>query len=197
MGTTSSTKPPLCRVAYRGDSMCGTFRAGDCLWVEPVAFDALETGDVVAIKAEGKAIAHRIAGKGAGGFLTHGVLRADRELLRADRLMGKIVLRERGGNILRVAGGPAGRLRAMALHTKCRLMTGLIFPLAPLYRWLRARGWMCRIWKPRVCTARFAGAGGDITKYIHRGRTVACWAAGEGRWTCRKPYDLVLGPPVP
>lgn len=199
MGSKTSAKPLSCfRLAYRGDSMCGTFRAGDCLWVAAVPYDSLKIGDVVAMAADGKAIAHRICGKRADGFHTQGdgVLRADCEPLHSDRLMGKIVLRERRGHPVRVRGGWAGHARAMTLHAAWRMASWLLFPLAPVYRCFRKRKWISRIWTPRIRIARFTGTSGETTKYIHRGRTVACWAPGEGRWTCLKPYDLILEPPA-
>ena len=198
MGTMLAANSALFRLAYRGDSMGGTFRGGDCLWIEPVAFAALRVGDVVAMEVEGKAVAHRLAGRAGDGFSTRGDAgrRPDPEVLHSDRLIGRVMVRERGGRRTPVAGGWAGRCRAGVLHGWWRGCAWGMFPLAPLYRRLRAGRWLARIWKPQVTVVRFTGVEGPFAKYIHRGRTVACWIPGEGRWTCRKPYDLVLGPPV-
>jgi hypothetical protein len=52
------------------------------------------------------------------------------------------------------------------------------------------------LWHPRFTMARFACPEGYLIKFIHLGRTAACWAPHERRWICRRPYDLVLTPPT-
>ena len=187
------------RLAYRGESMRGTFADGDCLRVRPVRFEVLRPGDVVAFRSGGQVVAHRIVGRRGGDFLTRGdgALAPDSAALAPGALIGQVVGRERRGVETSVAGGGWGRWAARFRHGACRVRIGLLFPLAPLYRALRASRWVGRIWKPRLLAARFAVAGGVFHKRIHRGRTVACWAPHEGRWTCRKPYDLVLERPGP
>jgi hypothetical protein len=69
--------------------------------------------------------------------------------------------------------------------------------LAPLYRAIRTSRLIPQLWRPRIVTARFADGNGQVTKFIHRGRTVARWIPREEQWLCRKPYDLVLSPPMP
>ena len=188
----------LFRLSYRGESMRGTFQDGDCLWVSPVSFAALQVGDVVAFQSSGKAVAHRIAKRAGDGFLTRGDgnLHRDAAPLTRALLIGKVVERERGGVRAAVAGGPAGRRRARLCHGACRLRILLLFPWAPVYRLFRASRLMRLLWRPQIVAARFAGSGGEFTKFIHRGGTVACWIPHEQRWTCRKPYDLILDPPT-
>ena len=199
MTASRPSDPSLIRLAYRGESMRGTFAAGDCLWIARVPFGSLRPGDVVAFQGGGKMIAHRIAGPSGGGFLTRGdgALRNDSAPLDPAGWIGKVVERERRGIRAAVAGGAAGRRWALLQHGACRARSLLLFPLAPAYRLFRASRVASWVWRPRLLRVRFAGAGGGFVKYIHRGRTVACWASAERRWRCRKPYDLVLEPPGP
>ena len=189
--------PSWFRLSYRGESMWGTFRAGDVLWICPVAFDSLLVGDVVAFGFRGKSIAHRIVARDGRGFRTQGDGSACRDALPLvpSDLIGKVMARERRGLRSMVAGGGAGRRRRAALRGLglVRMILGSL--LAPPYRVIRASRLAGRFWQPRVTTARFASRGGIITKFIHRGNTVASWIPEAGEWTCRKPYDLVLFPP--
>jgi hypothetical protein len=187
----------LFRLAYRGESMQGIFREGDCLWIEPIPFQEVRVGDVVAFTSGAKTVAHRVVAVGDRGLLTRGdaAMGPDPSPVTPDHLLGKVVMRERRGKRCVISGGPLGRGRGGMLHGIARLRRWLLFPLAPAYRWLRASRWASRVWTPRVGVVRFAGPEGELVKYIHRGQTVARWFPGEQRWTCRKPYDLVLAPP--
>ncbi len=185
------------RLSFRGGSMGGTFRDGDCLFVEVKAFESLQPGDVVAYREDEKAVAHRIVERDAVGWITQGDgnrLR-DRRVLRPARLIGQVAEYERNGIRYPVAGGPAGLRRARWLHVLARGRRMSFFCLAPPYRLLRASRVTRLFWRPEFVHLRLAGNDGGILKFIHRDRTVACWFAGENRWVCRKPYDLVLDAP--
>ncbi len=189
--------PAWFRLSYRGESMRGTFRPGDILWISHYPYESLQVGDVVAFGVRGKSIAHRIVGREAAGFRTRGDgnrSRDDRLLMPAD-LIGKVVGRERRGVRSDVTGGTAGLRRAAVLGAlgACRSLVGGMLALP--YRAIRASRMPSRIWRPRITTARFATRAGSITKFIHRGKTVASWTPDSAEWTCRKPFDLVLAPP--
>lgn len=117
--------------------MWGTLAEGDCLWVSPVPFDSLQPGDVVAFDSGGKVVAHRIIGRTDNGFATQGDgnWRRDSTLLTAERLVGKVMERERKGVRKPVAGGARGRLRGAVLRAICRLRRRLNhWLLAPFLR---------------------------------------------------------------
>jgi len=154
----------------------------------------LQVGDVVAFDAGGKAISHRIMGREAKGWVTRGdgCPGRDGELLTPERLIGKVMERERAGARDTVTGGRRGLRRARRLHGAARLRRICFRVLAPPYRLLRASHLVAALWRPRIVKARFAGPEGVLIKRIHRGRTVACWSPQDQRWDCRKPYDLVL-----
>ena len=178
--------------------MWGTFRPGDILWICRIPFDSLQVGDVVAFDSRGKSIAHRIVGRDGAGYRTKGDgnTSGDAAPLMATDLIGKVVVRERRGVRSVVRGGAAGRRRKSVLGGLGVFRSILGGLLAPPYRALRASRIPSRFWRPRITTARFTTREGDVTKFIHRGKTVASWISGSAEWTCRKPYDLVLSPPA-
>jgi hypothetical protein len=184
--------------SYQGDSMRGTFRAGDLLLVAPVGWKALRPGDVVAFRqpgvdGDGPVVAHRVVGRTAAGLLTRAdctTLR-DAESIPAERLLGRVHSVQREGRLRPVYGGRAGRLRVVYL----RLLGGLLQVLRMPYSLLRASGLVRRLWRPRLVQVRLATGEGPLVKYIHGRRTVACWWPEEKRFWSRKPYDLVIEPP--
>ena len=177
--------------------MRGTLAAGDVLRIQAVFPGELRMGDVVAFRSGGQVLAHRIVGFENGAFQTQGDSnwRPDSAPLAPAEIIGLVAQRERAGRLSQVAGGGRGLRRAEALHALAFLRWGILWLLAPAYRGLRARRWLVPLWRPRVVAVRFSAAGRSTVKFIHRGRTVACWNPQEERWTCRKPYDLVLAPP--
>ena len=79
--------------------MWPTLQAGDGLWVFPVVLDSLQVGDIVAFRSGGHVMAHRIAGKDGGRFLTQGDgnWRRDSAPLEPADLIGKVEERSRAG----------------------------------------------------------------------------------------------------
>ena len=177
--------------------MRGTLGEGDGLWIAPTPFERLEVGDVVAFRAGGQVVAHRIVGRSGDGFLTQGDFnwRRDTEPFVAGQLIGKVTERERRGIRSPVAGGARGMRRAALLHAACRVWIHARPLLAVPYRLLRASRLAGRVWRPQIETVRFASPAGSVTKFIHRGKTVGCWNGQSRRWECRAPFDLILSPP--
>lgn len=179
--------------------MRGTLAEGDGVRIAAVAYAALRPGDVVAYRSSGQVVVHRIVGRRNGQWLTQGDgnWRRDASPLPPDRYVGAVASRERNGMATAVVGGSAGLRRAAWLHAAAFVRWSLLAALAPAYRLLRASRAVALVWRPRILAVRFAGPGGGGTKFIHRGRAVAHWVPQAGRWTCRKPYDLLIPRPDP
>ena len=193
--------PPI-RLTYvsapcRGDSMWGTLADGDCLWISPVPFDSLQVGDVVAFDSGGKVVVHRIVDRTENLFRTQGDgnWSPDSAPLTSKNFVGKLAERERRGIRSSVVGGARGHRRAIILRAICRQRLRLRFWLAAPYRLLRASRVVALVWRPRMAAVRFLSPAGPVTKFIHRGETVACWNPQSRQWECRAPYDLILFPP--
>ena len=192
------TTSALLRLAYRGRSMRGVFRTGDCLRVAEVPFSSLNKGDIVAFHAGGSVIAHRITGRQAAGFITQGdaCRLPDRNRLTPENVIGLVVERERCGDRTPVMNGIKGRLQGMILRAANRGIR-LLFPaLSATYRLACASRLAAFVWRPQIVPVLFSDVTGkNCTKFIHRGKTVACWFPHKRLWTCRKPYDLILARP--
>jgi hypothetical protein len=186
---------------YRGCSMTGTFRPGDCLTVAPVGLAAVRRGDVVvfrghACEAEADAIVHRVMGVLRDGLVTQGDNNAcpDNTPVTAERLVGRATHLTRGGKTQRVAGGWSGWLHARTIRGRRRLWRIVRRLGRRPYAWLRASRLAPRFWRPTIQTIRRESTSGLLIKYVSRGRTVACWWPQTNRFECSKPYDLILGP---
>ena len=186
--------------SYHGISMAPTFRQGDVLLVELVALEQVRVGDVLALRRRDRAgaivmLGHRVVARTSAGLITrgdHGPA-ADAEPVTPVDLAGRVYAARRGRRTRRVWGGAAGRLWVCGLILWRRLRRLFGGP----YRALRSSGLVRRLWRPRLELVRLAAAEGQIVKYVHGRRTVACWCAETGQSWCCKPYDLFVDlPPI-
>jgi len=177
--------------------MRGVFRDGDFLWICAVPCACLQPGDVVAFDSGGKTIAHRIVERKSGGFVTQGdaSLRRDSHCLTPERLIGRVIERERAGQRSPVMGGTRGCLQGAILRLANHAFRFIVLALGIPYRLIHVSRVAQLLWRPRITAVHFFESRGGFTKFIHRGKTVACWFPQQRRWTCRKPYDLILAPP--
>ena len=177
--------------------MWGTLAEGDCLWVSPIPFDSLQVGDVVAFKAGGKVVVHRIVQRAENAFRTQGDGNWSRDSapLAAANLVGKVVERDHRGVRFSVAGGARGHRRAIVLRAISRWRLRSRRGRTLLYGLLRASRIAVLLWRPRIAVVSFASPAGPTVKYVHQGRSVAFWRPQAGKWECRMPYDLILSPP--
>jgi hypothetical protein len=52
------------------------------------------------------------------------------------------------------------------------------------------------VWRPEIAEMQLAVQGEKVVKYLHKGRRVAQLWPEQGRFWCRRPYDLVIENPV-
>jgi signal peptidase I len=191
---------------YRGPSMLGTFRPGDCLTVESVSITDIRPGDVVVyrgVNREGEPdeVVHRVVVAVPGGLFTRGDNNphADTTLVTADNLLGRVTHVERDGKTQPVRGGRWGLLHVRVLHARCqmrRLGWRVVTSVGRWpYRWLRNSSLVPRLWRPAVTKIRLATENGPLVKYVSGRRTVARWWPTTGRFECQKPYDLIIPRP--
>lgn len=186
---------------YRGNSMRGTFRFGDCLEIESADFAEIRRGDIVIYHEAGPLqtpaadLVHRIVSKKPGGLVARGDnnLLQDSVLVSRDNLVGRVHSFIRNGKRLRVQGGRRGLFYASILHRLITARKWIRILGGSLYRGIRLTGLIRRVWHPDIAVIRFMTEKGPLLKYIHNGRTVAWWWIQKNRFDCRKPYDLVLG----
>lgn len=192
---------------YHGFSMRGTFRPGDCLFVEPATLLTLRPGDIAIYQKsdddhDQETVVHRVIKVVPGGIITQGDsnLTSDVEIVLETAIIGQVTQYERRGTVHRVRGGLWGRLRGQLLrrwywrhrHLKF-LILELVFALGrPFYRKLRKSGVITRLWNPTITKVHFETDDGPIVKYVANNRTVGLWWPKTNQIWCRRPYDLVL-----
>jgi hypothetical protein len=65
-------------------------------------------------------------------------------------------------------------------------------PVRGPYRSFRESGLIRHLWRPSIVRVRVMTENGPLLKYICGDRTVAWYWPEYERFTCRKPYDLVI-----
>ena len=193
---------------YWGRSMKGTFRFGDHLITEHVSMDDIIPGDILVYRRQidpsGKManIVHRVMARMPFGLIMRGDSNPanDINLVQEEYILGRVVGYRRNKKLHSIKGGGQGMLFARFCHSRYatqRFCTNLFWRFLVFigrrpYRWLRRSGLTSRVWKPKITKIDLSIEGGAIVKFVHGNQTVACWWPGTGRFTCRKPYDLVL-----
>lgn len=188
---------------YKGRSMEGLFRFGDRLIIEYVPLTDIHPGDVViyrALNQEGNEneLVHRVMRILPEGLAVRGDNNPyeDRTLVTVKNLVGRVTLVERGGKEITVQNGWRGFMYACISHGYRGLWVlawGMIrLPGHMFYCRLRDSGLIVHLWRPSIEKIRLLTERGQIVKYVCRNRTVACYWSENGRFECRKPYDLVL-----
>jgi len=191
---------------YHGRSMLGTFRPGDYLTLESVAFDSIRPGDVVVFRGvnqegEPDQIVHRVVAIQLDGLVTWGDNNpwADTDLVLEEDLLGRVVRFERDGRTRPVHGGRWGLMHFRTLRTRHRLRWRSRRLIVSVGRWpyrlLRSSGLVPRLWQPSITTVYLTTEDGPVVKYVCGGRTVARWWPEANRFRCRKPYDLIIARP--
>jgi signal peptidase I len=168
----------------------------------PSSGDFLKNPPIETPDAESPLLVHRIISVRSGGFVTRGDSNPapDVDLVSPELLIGRVAASERRGRKVRVSGGTGGFVLASARRFFRRVARSFFrvvcFPFRPAYRLLRRSGIIGSIWKPRLTAVRFRSSSGQFVKYVHGGLTVAVWWPERRNFQCRRPYDLIIKPPV-
>lgn len=187
---------------YRGSSMAGTFRPGDCLTMAILTLEELKPGDIVIYRArnhggEEDELVHRIVASALDGLVARGDNNpgVDTTLVTAENLMGRVTRVERNGITRPVRGGRLGLLHARLFRFRLGVWKFIKRLGREPYRRLRNSNLIPRLWQPTITRLRFDTEKGSLVKYICSGRTVARWWQQQNRFECDKPYDLVIPRP--
>jgi len=188
---------------YRGNSMHGTFQPGDYLIIIQVPLDQVRIGDIVvfcdlhADDDDNSYFVHRIMQSRADGFVTRGDNNSnyDSGYLTKDNYFGKVIYVSRKNKKRTVADGPLGFLRAHFLYTSHKCWEDLYRLIGGSYNYLRKIKLLPYFWRPTFNRLLLQSSDGMLVKYLIKGRTVANWWPQQNRYTCRKPFDLVLRDP--
>jgi len=168
----------------------------------PQSGDYLKNAPIETPEAESPLLVHRVIAVRPGGLVTRGDNNPapDNDLVSPELLVGRVAALERRGRRIRVRGGTGGFILA-SFHRFIRqtwpsFFRVIRFPFRPAYRLLRRSGIIGAIWKPRLTAVRFRSSSGPFVKYVRGSRTVAMWWPERRNFRCRRPYDLIIKPPV-
>ena len=176
--------------------MLFTFREHDLLVVESLPINEIRTGDIVAFCLKGNlaVIGHRVRKiNSTGNLITQGDNCESCDTHEIDRgsYLGKVLNVIREGKEHPVIGGRVGLIWAR-LHSS---VLNFLKIVRPVYRALRAWVLLARFTIPFVSQIALITPEGLHIKYLFLGRSVATWQPAQGRFTCRKPFDLFIKPP--
>lgn len=188
---------------YHGRSMAGTFRPADCLTVTTVPLTDVRPGDVVVYRrldhnGVEQDLVHRVMCVRPNGLIVRGDNNPcnDSAIVTENNLVGRVSLFYRDGKRFPVRGKRFGLVHARFLHGSHRMWelmwNAVRYMGRSTYRWLRQRGLVARLWRPAIVKVQLMTDNGPLVKYVCRNRTVASHWVNEGRFRCRKPYDLVI-----
>jgi hypothetical protein len=188
---------------YTGPSMRPTFHPGHLLYVRPLSTE-LRPGDVLVFQdeqADERFVVHRAVALTPDGWLMRG---DNNRLLDAapvtpSRIIGRVELVDTGLDIQPVAGGRVGLWRARwlwAMRSPINLIRCVFgWPYRALRGWLPSRRLLGRLFNKGFQTIRLETPTGSLVKVLWRGRSVARWQPRNGRFECKKPFDLFLEKP--
>ena len=185
-------------VFCRGESMRPLFRPGDRIVFVPCRVEDLRRGDVIIFTPPGgtERVVHRVVSKGSAGVRTQGDANPCRDTgyLRQDDIVGRAVSLERGGRVIPVAGGHAGRLLAALIRVFRRSDHLASHVLSPCYRGLARSGLFRALLppslRPRVIT--FERDGAREMQLVLGRRIIGRRTAGDGAWTIRRPFRIFV-----
>lgn len=179
--------------------MRGTFRAGDCLFIEKKPLKGIRAGDIVVfrnidIHRDEQDLVHRVVGIEDDGLVTRGDnnWHRDQAVLGAKDLIGAVCRFERNGKNKTVSGGRSGLIRARFLRLRLCFVLLIKWILGFPYYLLRKSKIISCIWHPKINSMVFKTQKGDLIKFIHHGRTVARYWMKSDIFLCKKPYDLII-----
>lgn len=187
---------------YRGNSMKGTFCAGDRLIIMPVPLESIIIGDVIVYQKINylggvDEVVHRVVDINESGILTRGDNNLFYDLcpVQVEKIVGKVVAVEGKEKKQIVWGGNLGLWKAKLRWFWLRIDHWFRWLFRNPYHWLRSSKIVLMFWQVKIEKVNMKTELGLLVKYVCNGRTVATWEPSHKRFDCRKPFDLVIFPP--
>jgi hypothetical protein len=185
-------------VFCRGESMRPLFRPGDRVSFVSCRAGDVRQGDVIIFTPPGQEerVVHRVVSTGPGGIRTKGDANPYRDVwyLRQEDIVGHAVSVERGGRVITVAGGFAGRLLSAFIRAFRKSDHLASHVLNPCYRGLARSGLFRALLpaalRPRVIT--FERDGAREMQLVIRSRIIGRRPAGADSWTIRRPFRIFV-----
>ncbi len=184
---------------YRGSSMKGTFKPGDCLIISSVEIDEISLGDTIVFKSQNQInekieLVHRIIDKKSDGLVTRGDNNYcnDAGLVTAENIIGRVIHFERFNKKRKVRNGYFGLWWGRLLHARIKINKLLKLLGKTPYRWLKKIRLATYFWRPKIVKLELNTENGPLVKFLNGSKTIAQWWSQSKRFECKKPYDLIL-----
>jgi signal peptidase I len=184
---------------YRGSSMKGTFKPGDCLIVGSVEISEICLGDILVFKSQNQKgeeaeLVHRLIDIKPDGLVTRGDNNYcnDAGLVTAENIIGRVIHFERSGEKRKVRNGYIGLWRGQLLHARVKVYKWLKLLGKTPYRWLKKSKLATLFWSPIIIKLELNTEKGPLVKFLNGSKTIALWWPQDKRFECKKPYDLIL-----
>lgn len=184
---------------YHGQSMKGTFHEGDILTIVKPSAQNMRAGDIIVFIRYGQCnvreeIVHRVMRRLSSGLITQGdaVAHEDAGMVTEQNLVGRVFYKERNGRIRRVYGGWIGLCRGRWLHFYWGVRRRAVRGMQKPYAVLKTSGIISRLWKPEIFRVRVNSQEGPCIQHVWKDRIVARFWPEQGRFECKKPWDLVI-----
>ena len=182
---------------YTGNSMHPVFKPGQMLYVRPL-IDEPSVGDVIVFFDPKQKIhvVHRVVKVENGQIHTRGDNNPteDQKPVNPKDIMGVVVKADQAGSVTKVWGGKAGYQQSKFQRIYKGLNNFIRKLVYPMYKVIKSSGIISKIWHPDIQKVQLKTRAGVLTKYIHRGKTIAQWDSVSKRFTYKHPYDLVIKP---
>lgn len=183
---------------YLGQSMRGTFKPGDWLQIEKIAWGEINRGDIVVFKPRTQGvestIVHRVISRTDSGLITRGDANPlpDVHPVTEAECLGRVIVFERGGRRSIVRNGPGGVLHARRIRAKKILIRLLFRPFRPLFSHMREHGWLDMLFSGSILEVHFDTPDGPLVKFIRNGKTIGTWWPKKKQLICGRIGRLLL-----
>ncbi len=187
---------------YRGKSMQGTFCPGDALSIISMPFDSVSKGDVIVFRETdsvnpSEIVVHRVVMITALELITRGDHnRSNDPPVLPGQVIGRVEFVETQRGLVRVLNGEPGLWWARFLWLWLAIDLFLRRLFWRPYNFIRQKRLAVLFWRPAMVRVCFSIGQGFLVKYLYRGRTIATWDSVSNKFACRKPFDLVIPPPL-
>jgi hypothetical protein len=189
----------LIKRGYHGQSMRGTFHVGDLLTLVKAHIHDIRPGDIIVFERSGSSktpgeIVHRVMRRSFNCLITQGdaVDHEDTVVVSANDIVGRVCYKEHNGRTSTVHGGWIGLCRGRWLHFYWRTRRQTMRVIQKPYAMLKASSIVPRLWKPEIFRVMINSEDGPCIQHVSKNRIVARFWPEQGRFECRKPWDLVI-----
>jgi signal peptidase I len=182
---------------FNGWSMYPVLKPGDTVHIDTTSLDNLRIGDVVVFRnTQNKLIAHRIVYQNDFDFITAGDNNAqyDDEILKPDRIVGKVTLVQSGRATKHIRGGAIGIVKASLRRKQLSLWKWIAYLFGSFYKKLAKNSpiSMKSFVRPHLNVIRFSYLGKHEHQLMFFKHRIGRFSQDSGSWQIRPPFRFFV-----